>query len=112
VATSGLTIAVLTTFDSWGLVGFGRPGISVGLVELVGLWFLQALGYIAFAAYEERGLSKKYAEFNNYRKNVPLLFPIKSPKRIPEVIFTILLAICICIILLLLPYDTLRIFRY
>jgi len=94
VTTLGLTFMVLTRdskYTSW---------------TLVGLWFLQVLGYIAIARYEEWRLTKKHSsEYKEYKQTVPFLFPIKSPKKIPETLFTILIIIVICIILLSLPYQ-------
>ncbi len=88
------------------------PDAHVGLSEFVGLWFLEVLGYLVFAMYEERYLSKKFSNYNEYKQKVALLLPIKNPKRIPEGIFTVLLVIGICVILFLLPYDFIRVNSY
>jgi protein-S-isoprenylcysteine O-methyltransferase Ste14 len=99
IITMGLTVMVLTR-------GFVTSIGSVELWRLVGLWFLQVLGYIAIARYEEWRLTKKYSgEYKEYKQTVPFLFPIKTPKKIPETLFTILIVIVICIILLSLPYQ-------
>jgi protein-S-isoprenylcysteine O-methyltransferase Ste14 len=99
ITTLGLTFMVLTRdsqYTRW---------------TMVGLWFLQVLGYIAIARYEEWRLSKKYSnEHNEYKQTVPFLFPIKNPKRIPETLFTILIVTVICIILLSLPYPLIRVY--
>ncbi len=110
--TLGLTIKELTISVGWGLMGipFTKGSIPVGVPELVGLWFLQVLGYIAIAAYEERGLAKRFGEYEEYKKKVPLLLPIKKPKRIPEILFTIILIGAICMVIFLLPYELMRVF--
>ena len=79
--------------------------INVYLNQRVGLWFLATLGYIFFAWYEERNMSKKFSEFKEYKQKVPFLFPIKNPKIIPDVIFTVIFVLGVCLILLVLPYD-------
>jgi protein-S-isoprenylcysteine O-methyltransferase Ste14 len=114
IMTLGLTIKTLTTVEGWELIGvpFNVGVQRIGAFELAGLWFLQVLGYIAFAAVEERSLSKKYAEFRAYKERVPLLLPIKSPKRVPEVLFTVLLVVGVCVVVYLLPYGLIRAFSY
>jgi steroid 5-alpha reductase family enzyme len=82
-------------------------------LQIVGLWLLQVLGYIAIAYYEERALTKKFSEeYKEYKRKVPFLFPIKSPKKIPELLFTLIIVIIICVILWLLPYDLIRIYSH
>jgi protein-S-isoprenylcysteine O-methyltransferase Ste14 len=108
--TFGLTIKSLTYTVNWPLIGvpFVTPNYHVGVSVLVGLWFLQVLGYIAFAALEERSLSQKFSQFGDYKANVPFLLPIKNPKRVSEVLFTVLLVVGLCVLLYLLPYDLIR----
>lgn len=113
IMTLGLTVKELTISTGWGLMGVPfATTIPVGVTELVGLWFLQVLGYIAFAVIEERGLSKKFGEYEEYRRKVPLLLPIKNPRIIPEILFTVLLIVGLCILLFLVPYDLIRVFSY
>jgi protein-S-isoprenylcysteine O-methyltransferase Ste14 len=96
IFTMGLTVMVLTL-----------GGTSV---ELTGLWLLQILGYIGIARYEEVHLLKRFGEsFQQYRQKVPFIFPIKCPSRIPETLFTVVIAFLIGFILLLFPYDLIRI---
>jgi protein-S-isoprenylcysteine O-methyltransferase Ste14 len=104
----GLTITLGCHPMGWRLVGVIRylPN-SIGVNELIGLWFLQVLGYIAFALLEEWSLSNRFSEFKEYKEKVPLLMPVKNPKIIPEAVFTILLVLTVCVILFLLPYDLL-----
>jgi protein-S-isoprenylcysteine O-methyltransferase Ste14 len=112
ITTMGLTIMVLTNGN------FGKlPFVNLPLVEegypigIIGLWFLQVLGYIAIAYYEERKIAKQFSEeYKEYKRKTPFLFPIKRPRRIPELIFTIIIVIVICIILWLLPYDLIGIY--
>jgi len=99
ITTLGLTFMVLTRDSQYTLW------------TMVGLWFLQVLGYITIARYEEWRLSKKYSnEHNEYKQTVPFLFSIKHPKKIPETLFTILIVTVICTILLSLPYPLIRVY--
>ena len=94
--TVGLTVMVFT-------LGGIRP-------EIIGLWLMQILGYISIAWYEETRLLKQFGKtFREYKRDVPFIFPIKCPSRIPEILFTILIALLICWVLLLFPYDFIRI---
>lgn len=114
IVSLGLTTKLLTSsFGGGGLVGipFVYKSHWLGMNELIGLWFLQVLGYIAFALWEERSLSKRFPEFKEYKQKVPMLLPIKKPKMIPEAIFTIMLVLVVCVILFLLPYESIRIFQ-
>lgn len=105
IITLGLTMQILAS----GLYNYVSPfnrghSASLGWPELAGLWFLQVLGYITIAWYEERQLSKKFSDYKDYKQHVPFLFPVKTPK-IPEILFTILLVAVICIVIQLLPYQ-------
>jgi protein-S-isoprenylcysteine O-methyltransferase Ste14 len=106
ITTMGLTIMVLTNGN------FGNLPLVEGYpIRIIGLWFLQVLGYIAIAYYEERKLAKQFnVEYKEYKRKTPFLFPIKSPKKIPELIFTIIIVIIICIILWQLPYDLIGVY--
>jgi protein-S-isoprenylcysteine O-methyltransferase Ste14 len=71
----------------------------------MGVWLLQVFGYITIAKYEDWSLLKKFGEgYRQYQQKVPFLFPIKNPKRIPETLFTILIAILIWAILFTFPF--------
>ena len=97
IITIGLTVMVLT-------YPTGSP------LQLAGLWLIQILGYIAIARYEEWRLLKRFGEnYRQYKRNVPFLFPVKCPYRIPETLFTILIAILIYAFLLFFPYNLIRI---
>lgn len=97
IITIGLTVMVLT-------YPAGSP------LQLAGLWLIQILGYIAIARYEEWRLLKRFGEnYRQYKRNVPFLFPVKCPYRIPETLFTILIAILIYAFLLFFPYNLIRI---
>jgi protein-S-isoprenylcysteine O-methyltransferase Ste14 len=96
ILTMGLTVMVLT--------------LGGNSVELTGLWLLQILGYIGIARYEEVHLLKRFGEsFQQYRQKVPFIFPIKCPSRIPETVLTVVIAFLIGLILLLFPYNLIRI---
>jgi protein-S-isoprenylcysteine O-methyltransferase Ste14 len=104
VITLGLTIKVLES----GINGYvlpRMPSMTFGWQPLLAMWFLQVLGYITIAWYEERQLSKKFSEYKNYKQKVSFMFPIKTPKKIPEIPFTVLLVAVICLVILLLPYQ-------
>ena len=109
--TFGLTVKELTASSTWGLIGVPfLLNVHLGLLELVMLWFLQVLGYIAIAVMEDWSLTRKYGdEYRNYKTDVPLLFPITGSKKWSNILFTILLVIASSAILLVLPYDTIRI---
>ena len=98
IVTIGLTVMVLTL------------GLDVNQLQIIGLWMIQILGYISIATYEETHLLKRFGEsFNQYQRDVPFIFPIKCPSRIPETLFTILIAALICCFLLFFPYNLIRI---
>lgn len=107
IVTLGLTMQVLASDLNAYVYPFDKGHHAiVGWPQLVGLWFLQVLGYITIAWYEERQLSKKFSGYKDYKQQVPFLFPIKSPKKIPEILLTVLLVAVICVVVvLLLPYE-------
>jgi protein-S-isoprenylcysteine O-methyltransferase Ste14 len=110
IITLGLTVMVLLN-GSLDIAGPFLNGVFLSKVQVVGLWFLQVLGYIAIARFEEWQLSKKYpAEFEGYKQKVPFLFPIKSPKKIRELLFTLLIVILVCFVLLVLPYNSIAVY--
>lgn len=97
IITVGLTVMVLTNSTD-------------SLVQIVGLWLIQILGYIAIARYEEWCLSKKIGEeYRQYKRKVPFLFMVKCPSRIPETLFTIFIAVLLSVVLTFFPYDLIRI---
>lgn len=106
----GITLKLMPSKIGWGLIGipfYGRS-IPLGMGGLIGLWFLQVLGYVAFAYLEERSLSRRLLEFNDYKQKVPLLLPMKSPRVIPEAAFTVMVFLAVCVVLFLLPYNSIR----
>jgi protein-S-isoprenylcysteine O-methyltransferase Ste14 len=98
VVTFGLSVMVLTNST-------GR------LFQVAGLWLLQILGYIMLAKFEEWRLTKKLGDsYYNYKRKVSFLFPMKRPQRLPELLFTIFIAILLFTVLLVLPYEQIRIY--
>jgi len=98
IITFGLTVMVLTNSTS-------------SLFQTAGLWLIQIFGYIALARYEEWRLLKKFGNnYDEYKQKVPFFLPIKSPSRIPETLFTAIIASLIFVVLLFLPYDLIRIY--
>jgi protein-S-isoprenylcysteine O-methyltransferase Ste14 len=73
IMTLGMTIKELTISSIWDLMGVPFAPRSFGIPELVGLWFLQVLGYIVFAVVEEHRLSKKFSEYSDYKKKSTLI---------------------------------------
>ncbi len=109
IVTLGLTLMVATLH-----LNFQSPSIlrqlDVGIPTLADLWFLQVIGYIIIAWFEERSLSKRFGtQYKEYKDKVPFLFPVKNPSKMPELLFTILIVIGICIVLLFLPYNFIRV---
>lgn len=97
IITVGLTVMVLTNSTD-------------SLFQIVGLWLIQILGYIAIARYEEWCLSKKIGEeYRQYKRKVPFLFMVKCPSRIPETLFTIFIAVLLSVVLTFFPYGLIRI---
>jgi protein-S-isoprenylcysteine O-methyltransferase Ste14 len=96
IVTIGLTVMVLT--------------LGGNQLQIIGLWMIQILGYIGIGRYEEKHLLRRYGEsFRQYKRDVPFMFPIKRPSRIPETLFTILIAALLCCFLLFFPYNLIRI---
>jgi protein-S-isoprenylcysteine O-methyltransferase Ste14 len=51
-------------------------------------WVVMSLAYVGLAFLEERYLLKKHhQEYKEYKENVPFLFPVPHPRKIPEPIF-------------------------
>jgi protein-S-isoprenylcysteine O-methyltransferase Ste14 len=97
IITVGLTVMVLINSTD-------------RLFQIVGLWLMQILGYMAIARYEEWCLSKKIGEeYRQYKREAPFLFPVKCPSRIPEMLFTIFIAVLLSVVLTFFPYDLIRI---
>jgi protein-S-isoprenylcysteine O-methyltransferase Ste14 len=95
--TIGLTVMVLTNSNS-------------NSFQILGLWLIQILGYIAIARYEEWHLSKNFGEeYRKYKRKVPFLFMVKCPSRIPETLFTIFIAVLLSVVLTFFPYGLIRI---
>jgi protein-S-isoprenylcysteine O-methyltransferase Ste14 len=93
--TIGLNVMVLT--------------IGSNQLELIFLWLVQVAGYIILAKYEEKHLEKEFAEqFRKYKAAVPFMLPIKGPSKIPETMFTLLIAVIIAFIFLTFPFNQLR----
>ena len=83
--------------------------IGSNQLELIFLWLVQVAGYMILAKYEEKHLEKEFAEqFRRYEATVPFMFPIKCPSKIPETMFTLLIAVIIAFIFLTFPFNLLR----
>ena len=95
IVTIGLTVMVLSLSRN---------------PRVIFLWLMQILGYVILARYEESHLEKRHGEnFRQYKRDVPFMFPVKCPSKIPETLFTILLAVIISFVFLVFPFDLIRI---
>lgn len=76
--------------------------------EVLYVWLVEVLGYILLARFEERYLVRDYEKaFRQYRQRVPFIFPIPCPARIPETVFSMMLALSI-LFLCLIPIGLVR----
>lgn len=75
-------------------------GMSVICIQLgnwhkaLHTWLIQVLGYLLLARYEEHHLLKEYdEEYRQYRQRVPFIFPVPRLTKIPEPLFSMILAL-------------------
>jgi len=62
-------------------------------------WLVEVLGYALLASYEEHHLlEESKAEYQEYRWKVPFIFPTPPPAKIPEPLFSMILALIIAFI--------------
>jgi protein-S-isoprenylcysteine O-methyltransferase Ste14 len=95
ITTIGLTVMVLT-------LG-GNPQVILS-------WLIQVLGYVILARYEDSQLERQYGEdFRQYKRDVPFMFPVRCPSKIPETLFTMLIAFIVSFVFLIFPFDLIRI---
>ena len=64
-------------------------------------WLILVFGYVLLAFYEESRLTKEYTEYGQYKKEVPMLFPIPHNSRIQEVFMSVTIIILMQFILTL-----------
>jgi protein-S-isoprenylcysteine O-methyltransferase Ste14 len=64
-------------------------------------WLILVFGYVLLAFYEESRLTKEYTEYGQYKKEVPMLFPIPHNNRIQEVFMSVTIIILMQFILTL-----------
>lgn len=63
-------------------------------------WVVVSLAYVALGFLEERYLLKKHPqEYKEYKENVPFLFPVPHPKKIPQPIFDLSIIILFSFVL-------------
>ncbi|MEM2111242.1 MAG: hypothetical protein QXX08_05115 [Candidatus Bathyarchaeia archaeon] len=99
IVTFGLSISCVQLQHS------SAGGISLDTFRLntFFIWFVEVLGYILLAYYEEYSLSKEYGEeYQEYKQKVPLLFPVPSPARIPQPFFSLITALIIALLFFML----------
>jgi protein-S-isoprenylcysteine O-methyltransferase Ste14 len=80
------------------------PPPSIEIVQnVLFIWLIQVLGYITLASYEEHSLLHEYEnEYRQYKHKVPFIFPVSHPSRIPEPVFSFILALIIAFLCILL----------
>lgn len=65
-----------------------------GHSEVLYVWLIQVLGYVLLAGYEERYLLMGYErEYQQYRQKVSFLFPAPRLNKIPEPLFSLVIAL-------------------
>ena len=85
-------------------------GISIMSIQYSGVdprvlyvWLIQVLGYILLAAYEEQYFLREHKiEYQQYKQEVPFIFPSPRITKIPEPIVSMVLALVIAFLLTLL----------
>ena len=71
--------------------------------EVLYVWLIQVLGYVLLAAYEEQYLIREHKrEYQQYRDEVPFIFPSPRLTKIPEPLVSMVLAVIIAFLLTLL----------
>jgi protein-S-isoprenylcysteine O-methyltransferase Ste14 len=96
-----LGIIVLTYGYSFMLIQV-TPHIEI-VRNVLFIWLIQVLGYIALASYEEHRLLHEYEnEYQQYKQKVPFILPVSHPSRIPEPVFSFILALIIAFLCTLL----------
>jgi len=81
--------------------------------EVLYVWLIQVLGYVLLAAYEEQYLLKEHKrEYQQYKDEVPFIFPIPRLTKIPEPLVSMVLAVIIVfLITLLYPFPFYEVFN-
>lgn len=97
-----LGIIILTLGYSLMVIWMATPP-SLGMAQNVLLiWLLQVLGYIALAFYEERCLLQEHkSAYKQYQSKVPFIFPTPHLRGIPEPILSFILALIIAFLAML-----------
>ena len=69
--------------------------------DVLYIWLAEVLGYILLACFEEYHLSKVHKDrYQEYRLEVPFLFPVPSPSAIPQPLFSMLVALLVAFLCL------------
>jgi len=64
-------------------------------------WLVLVLGYVLLALLEEWRLTKEHEQYRQYKKEVPLLFPVPHKSRIEEAILSVTIILVMQFILML-----------
>jgi len=84
-----LGISIMTLQFAFG----GRP-------EPLTVWLIEVFGYVLLAGYEERHLSMEYEkEYQQYKQKVSFIFPAPRLNKIPEPLFSLVIALIIAFLL-------------
>lgn len=66
------------------------------------VWLIQVLGYVLLAGYEERHLMMEHErEYQQYRQKVAFIFPVPRLNKIPDPLFSLVIALIIAFLLTL-----------
>jgi len=66
-------------------------------------WLVEVLGYVLLASFEEHHLLKEHkVEYQECRRKIPFLFPVPSPAKIPQPLFSMIIALIIALLCMLL----------
>ena len=88
-----MTLGISTM--SLQFTGGGHP-------EVLYVWLIEVFGYVLLAGYEERHLSMEYEkEYQQYRQKVSFIFPAPRLNKIPELPFSLVIALIIAFLLTL-----------
>lgn len=93
---------IVLTFGYSSMLIQATPSIETAQNVLL-IWLIQVLGYIALASYEEHRLVHEYGnDYQQYKNKVPFIFPVPRAPRIPEPVFSFMLTSIIVFLYMLL----------
>jgi protein-S-isoprenylcysteine O-methyltransferase Ste14 len=91
----GITVMTLGSSIMTRQFAFG------GHPEVLYVWLIEVFGYVLLAGYEERHLSIEYEkEYQQYKQKVSFIFPAPHLNKIPEPLFSLIIALIIAFLLM------------